>query len=111
METFITTVTISGVDDSILPRDLISIYHEFPFVEFGVLLSKGAEGQPSFPSIKWIEEVGTCFDKLEISNSDKFCFAGHICGEWVKDIFMGMWPLTNISEPQRNEPTLPWTIR
>ena len=48
-------VTITGADDSIKATDLIPLSKRFPFVEWGILLSKNNEGSFRFPTRDWIE--------------------------------------------------------
>lgn len=81
-------VTVTGADDSTDPRDLLEIAENWPFVEFGILLSKNSANSNRFPSREWIIE----FSKL-CNNSDlDLNISGHVCGSWVKDIYMGNWP-------------------
>ena len=74
-------VTVTGADDSVSVRDMVLMEQEFPFVEWGILLSKSQEGGGRFPSPPWIEELATHKDKLSLS--------GHLCGRWVRDICKG----------------------
>jgi hypothetical protein len=86
-------VTVTGADDSISPIELFSINREYPFVEFGILLSKGVGdlGGSRFPSTEWLKELKKLYDE---NAKSKIHFSGHICGSWVKDIFLkGIWPI------------------
>jgi len=84
---FIHTVTVTGADDSISPFDLVEISKKYPFVEFGILLSKFSLGSPRFPSSKWL------YDLIYISKFVKdLKLSGHICGKWVQEILLGDWP-------------------
>lgn len=80
MKKFVNRVTVTGADDSVQIKDLVEIYKEFSFVEFGILLSNRAvpNGFNRFPSQKWLEELS--------EYSDNFPLAGHICDKWVKQI-------------------------
>ena len=53
----LTKVTITGADDSVRVEDLLEINERFPFVEFGILVSKRTGGQavPRFPSAEWMK--------------------------------------------------------
>ena len=84
MKKFIKTVTLTGADDSIKPEELIPISKKYPFVEWGILLSKISEGTNRFPSLKWQQEL---YDTT-IRNMN---FSGHICGRWVREICKGDW--------------------
>lgn len=88
----LSTVTVTGADDSVHPRDLAEITREYPFVEFGILLSRGAMGRPRFPSADWLRlAFGECSGK-------GVRFAGHICGSWVSDSLLGEFPIHELNE-------------
>lgn len=72
-------VTITGADDLTDPERLVAIEERFPFVEWGILLSKSSEGQPRFPKTRWIEKLQRLSVKL----------SGHLCGSWVRDLCVG----------------------
>lgn len=74
-------VTITGADDSILPVDLLPLSKDFPFVEWGILLSKKKAGDPRFPSYKWMTELA----RLTLGWGK---FSGHLCGRWVRDLVL-----------------------
>jgi hypothetical protein len=86
MRKFINKVTVTGADDSLDPRELLSIAQEYPFVEFGILLSEKMEGTDRFPSSLWLETFLTVFAH------QNYNVAGHICGKWVKDILEFEFP-------------------
>lgn len=79
----INTVTVTGADNSVSPRELEEISREFPFVEFGILLSNGQCGSNRFPSMRWLHDLQSLPDTVQLS--------GHICGAWVREIFEGAW--------------------
>ncbi len=54
---FIKQVTVTGADDSINYYRLFELSEKYPFVEWGLLLSKNSEGYPRFPTWNWIEGV------------------------------------------------------
>jgi hypothetical protein len=74
----IKTVTITGADESIYPSDLLELSNEFPFVEWGILISKKQQGSTRFPSIKWIEAL---------CQQTPLNLSVHICGKYVRDFF------------------------
>lgn len=80
----IKTVTVTGADDSVTVSKLAEIAEEFPFVEFGILLSKKAIGRSRFPAEEWLNAVRKLPPSVRLS--------GHICGRWVQEILMGNWP-------------------
>ena len=77
----INRVTVTGADDSVHADSLIEIQENYPFVEWGILLSKSSEGRPRFPSTLWLDGLIKVKDKLTLS--------GHLCGRWVRDICKG----------------------
>lgn len=83
---FIDKVTVTGADDTTSVRDLIDIHEKYPFVEFGILLSRKQIGTPRFPSKEWLH------DAVELMFGRGINISGHICGSWVREILMGNWP-------------------
>jgi hypothetical protein len=86
----ITKVTVTGADNSIAPSDLIEIHNKYPFVEFGILLSRRSMGNSRFPSSDWIKGL------IETCSDTQLIFSGHICGAWVREILMGQWPVSEL---------------
>lgn len=82
MKKIIRQVTATGADDSILPKDLIPIAKEYPFAEFGILISKNAVGTPRFPSRVWINEL----EKTK-QECPELKLSLHLCGTWLKELF------------------------
>jgi hypothetical protein len=81
-------VTITGADDSVDPRDLLPLSKRFPWVEWGILLSRSQEGGPRFPSLDWMYGLKTIAEQpwgpLKLS--------GHLCGAWVRALCLGSNP-------------------
>ncbi len=76
----ITTVTITGADDSIDPKQLLFLTEKYPFVEWAILVSRSSTGMRRFPSIEWIKELQA------IGNLPLSC---HLCGSCVRELLMG----------------------
>lgn len=74
-------VTVTGADDSTNPEALLLLSKKYPFVEWGILLSKSQEGRFRFPSVLWLQGLYKISDALNLS--------GHICGQWVRKICTG----------------------
>lgn len=91
----ITKVTVTGADDSVSPRSLIEIAEEFPFVEFGILLSKNQLGCTRFPSADWLLALQVVCNSLPKFGLN---LSGHICGRWVREILLGRWPDDEFTE-------------
>jgi len=83
-------VTVTGADDSVTPEDLIGLSVRFPFVEWGILLSKNNEGSFRFPTRIWIENLVNQINQLSFHKPK---LSGHICGRWVRDICEGQWTI------------------
>ena len=83
MKPILNRVTLTGADDSIRPEELVEISKDFPFVEWGILLSKSSTGRNRFPSFEWLEKLREFQFDLVLS--------GHLCGRWVRDVCEGDW--------------------
>jgi hypothetical protein len=79
----IKTVTVTGADDSIDIENLVELSKEFPYVEFGILLSKKQQGGKRFPSKDWLWDLYCLWEGKELALS------GHMCGTWVRDLCVG----------------------
>jgi hypothetical protein len=73
-------VTITGADDSTSISELVGLSSEFPFVELGILVSKGQEGSHRFPSHRWIDEFS------DAASRAKLAVCTHLCGAWVRSL-------------------------
>jgi hypothetical protein len=80
-------VTITGADHSITPSSLIAISRGYPFVEWGILLSKSQEGSNRFPGRPWMNR----FAQLTQDHSldEPIYTSGHLCGQWLRDYLRG----------------------
>ena len=91
---FLTAVTVTGADESVDPKDLLSLVERYPFVELGILLSRTARnGRPRFPSRNWLDSFAETFGDAQAN------IAGHLCGSWVQSIFEGIWPWDELPFP------------
>src|SRR5438477_157589 len=73
-------VTITGADDSTSIQQMVDLSGEFPFAEWGILVSRRQEGSYRFPSREWMERLAAV-SGLHLSM--------HICGAWVRQMFVG----------------------
>jgi len=95
---FINLVTVTGADDSVDPQALAAVAERYPYVEFGILLSRSRMGASTtgvgtrFPSKEWLREFTRIYKLVDMN------FAGHICGAWVREILMGKWPDAEFAE-------------
>lgn len=75
-------VTITGADDSTDISELVDLSLQYPFIEWGILVSKKQEGGPRFPSRPWIDRfAGAAGSSLNVST--------HVCGRWVREMLIG----------------------
>jgi hypothetical protein len=91
-------VTVTGADDSVKPSDLAGVAAEYPFVEFGILLSgtKNREragggdppipNRPRFPSLDWILEL-----LCEVEPKSHLALSCHLCGQAARDFLEGVF--------------------
>ncbi len=81
----ISKVTMTGADDSIDSVKLLALSAIYPFVEWGILLSRNSQGKNRFPSLKWMDNLAD-----QICDTDyPLKFSGHLCGDYVREILMG----------------------
>jgi hypothetical protein len=86
----LTRVTITGADDSTDISQMIALSHEFPFVEWGILVSDSQEGSYRFPSRNWINNLIAATAPINRRNEEKvICFSTHMCGMWVRHLLIG----------------------
>jgi len=81
-EKFIKQVTMTGADDNTDPHDLIRLSDKYPFVEWGISLSRTSAGLSRFPTWRWINHF------IEIK-PPQVSLSGHICGFWLRDMVKG----------------------
>lgn len=79
-------VTVTGADDSTPVDSLLAIAKQFPFVEFGILLSRGSMGRMRFPSTEWLNNL------VAVASEHRLNLSGHLCGAWVRELLVGRWP-------------------
>jgi len=77
----LTTVTISGADNKVDPKDLVSLSAEYPFVEWGILRSHSRAGTARYPHPKWIQSLM----KAEKEAGIKVRKSCHLCGEAARN--------------------------
>jgi hypothetical protein len=77
-------VTITGADETIgRPDNLLALTKEFPFVEWGILISNKhtRTGDFRFPASTWISDLMGVIPPERLSL--------HVCGSWVREMLMG----------------------
>ena len=84
MKKYIDTVTVTGASDDTSLEDMVAIQKEYPYVEWGILLSRNQAGrQWRFPSYTWINHL------LASPLETELTLSGHLCGSLVKDLLLG----------------------
>ncbi len=87
------TITISGVDNTVTPVDLLELTWDYPFVEWGVLLSKGTatseKVRSRYPNKEWLERLFVAAHEYQLDERSPFPISGHLCGQWAKDVIKG----------------------
>lgn len=69
-------LTVTGIDDKVDLRWVEQISDEYPWVEFGVLLSHKRRGTPRYPSPNWLADFMEKFSEADVVGS----FSAHLCG-------------------------------
>jgi phosphoribosylanthranilate isomerase len=93
------TVTITGADDGVDPKDLIALSREFNFVEWAILFSVKKFGEPRYPSLPWVAAFAEAVEATWTQNpalekqTGKFLRliwpAAHFCGQMARDTQAG----------------------
>lgn len=73
-------VTITGADDNTDPLEMLDLALAYPFLEFGILVSRSREGSPRYPSRQWQERL--------LKSAHRMSLSMHVCGGWARDFFM-----------------------
>lgn len=81
----INRVTLTGADDKTTPETLVELSREFPFVEWGILVSaQRRKGTSRFPGEDWMAKFSDlCQEAHEVQVSM------HVCGSWVRQMLRG----------------------
>ena len=74
-------VTITGADDATDPLEMLDLALSYPFLEFGILVSRSREGSPRYPSREWQERL--------LKHAHRMNLSMHVCGKWAREIFRG----------------------
>lgn len=80
MKKYLNKVTITGASDDTSLQDMLQIQKEYPFVEWGILLSANLAGKSKrFPSFQWINEL----EQFQNETNNSLKLSGHLCGTFV----------------------------
>jgi hypothetical protein len=72
-------VTLTGPDDTTSIDDLLAMSAQYPFIEWGILISARHHGYGRYPSLQWIKDFTNAVRGTEIRR------ALHVCGRMVGD--------------------------
>lgn len=81
----ITKVTMTGADDNTDQMDLFKLSRKYPFVEWGILISRSSMGRNRFPSNDWMVRLR----ELTEMTDETICLSGHLCGSVVREFLLG----------------------
>lgn len=93
MKKIVNRVTLTGPNQKTDLAELVSISQKYPFVEWGILLSKASMGSsPRSPNRTWMQELydvkhDVFYGQLIPGGQ----LSGHLCGRWVRDVCKGEW--------------------
>lgn len=93
MNKIIHKITITGPNQKTDIEKLYEISKQYPFVEWGILLSKNSMGSsPRYPNRTWMTELaGFKAEAINSTYAKDFILSGHLCGRWVRDVCKGEW--------------------
>lgn len=81
--------TITGADDNSDIFELLKVTREYPFVEWGMLISKSSQGGRRFPYDCWMTKLVTESLKNQLY---PLSLSMHICGAYLRDdVCFGDW--------------------
>ena len=80
-------VTITGADDSTDIAEMLDLSRRYPYVEWGILVSRKQEGGHRFPSRPWM--VSLVEAAMPDKETELMNLSTHICGAWVREMFVG----------------------
>lgn len=72
---------MTGADNSIEPVELVYLSKQYPFVEWGILLSESKMGADRFPTLPWLRRLA------EVQREHNLNLSAHICQQWCRDVF------------------------
>jgi hypothetical protein len=78
-------VTITGADESVRPEDLVRLSERYPFVEWGILVSRSRAGTSRYPSVTWLMDL-----QAASRGAAPMALSLHICGHWVRHLLQGV---------------------
>ncbi len=91
-----------GADDSVNPRLLAMISHQYPCVEWGVLFRPDREGMPRYASKEWVVQLSQIINKNQDINNTATTtnvrLAAHLCGSHVNNLLSSCVDVSSAAE-------------
>lgn len=85
MKMYLKHVTITGADENTDINEVVKITKEYPFVEWGILISSNKAGSDRYPQKEWIKKfMDQLFQECQTPN-----ISFHFCGAISRDIIIG----------------------
>jgi hypothetical protein len=81
----LTGVTITGADDDVDVLELARLSREYPFVEWGILISESQVGKPRYPTALWTREFAREVCRMGSGMLSSY----HLCGSFARDALLG----------------------
>lgn len=81
-------VTITGADNQTSLDGISEISKEYPFVEWGILISASQMEHARFPGYAWISKF------IERALIEGWSVSTHLCGSWVRQLLKGQLDLS-----------------
>jgi hypothetical protein len=94
---YVEIVTCTGVDERTSLDDLHRMSGQFPFAEWGVLVSKaktGQEREPRYPPLPWIKELVDMkrgYGRFADFGRARVRLSMHLCGVLAREFLAGDW--------------------
>jgi N-(5'phosphoribosyl)anthranilate (PRA) isomerase len=82
----LTGVTITGADDAVDLRAILALSVEFPFVEWGILMSESRAGSPRYPTRRWMIGLENLARDLRGKGPR---LSAHFCGAVARSALVG----------------------
>lgn len=81
------SVTITGLDNSTDINEILELSAQYPWLEWGVLLSETRMGQPRYPNAAWLNSLYRA--NMAYQGNHEPRFAAHLCGATQREFVSG----------------------
>ena len=80
----INRVTITGADNKTNINEMLKIWKQYPFVEWGILFSPKRIGEERYPDFAWLSNL-----MAKRVGNPKINLSAHLCGAYTREMLMG----------------------